>query len=296
MRRLIIVFFVGLSWLATLPAWATDRGALFKLSGHGHTMVLFGTMHAGAPGFYPLEPRIVQAVAAAPVLALELDPDLQPLEVAEAIRRQGLLAPGTDGYRQLAAPKLAQLDGMLRKSALEPVVAHSFKPVLLATMLSVAEFEKIGFSAQLAVEHELARLAHEHKVPIVGLETIDSQLGALAQMPEPVQWRFLDEFLGDVASGEQEKESRAIVAAWANADQRAFDALADKLWSDKSVTAKFTREVLMEGRNGPLTDKIEELLRKSDKGVAAIGVMHLVGRRSVPELLGARGIKVERVY
>jgi uncharacterized protein YbaP (TraB family) len=296
MRRLIIVFFVGLSWLATLPAWATDRGALFRLSGHGHTMYLFGTMHGGAPEFYPLEPRIAQAVAAAPVLALELDPDQPPQQVAQAIRRHGLLAPGSDSYQQLGERKLAQLDALARSAGLEPVVAHSFKPTMLATMLSMVEFEKIGYSTRLAVEHELARLAHEHKVRIVGLETMDSQLAALNQMPIKTQWQFLDEFLGDVASGEQEKESRAIAQAWANADQRALEAIVLKLQTDQTVTARYTREVLTDGRNGPLAGKIEELLRTLDKGVAAIGVMHLVGKRSVPELLVARGVKVERVY
>jgi hypothetical protein len=296
MRRLIIVFFVGLSWLAALPAWATDRGALFKLSGHGHTMYLFGTMHGGAPGFYPLEPRIAQAVAAAPVLALELDPDQPSQEVVEAIRRHGLLAPGSGGYQQLGERKLAQLDVLARGAGLEPVVAHSFKPMMLATILSVAQFEKIGYSTRLAVEHELARLAHEHKVRIVGLETMDSQLAALNQMPIETQWQFLDEFLGDVASGEEEKESRAMAVAWANADRQALDALATKLQTEQTVTARYTREVLMDGRNGPFADKIEELLRTQDKGVAAIGAMHLVGKRSVPELLAGRGVKVERVY
>jgi uncharacterized protein len=296
MQRLIIVFFAALAWVSAAPAWATDRGALFRLTGHGHTMYLFGTMHGGTPEFYPLEPRIANAVASAPVLALELDPDLPPLEVRQAIKRQGLLPPGSGGYERLAAPKRKQLDGLARSAGLEPVVARSFKPGLLATILSVAQFEKIGYSVQLAVERELARLAHENKVRIVGLETMDSQLAALGAMPEQTQWRFFDEFLDDVASGEQEKESRAIARAWANADQQALDALADKLRADQSVTAKFTREVLIDGRNGPLAAKIEDLLRKSDKGVAAIGVLHLVGRRSVPELLGARGVKVERVY
>lgn len=295
MRRLIIVCFAFLSWLA-LPAWAADRGALFKLSGHGHAMFLFGTMHGGAPEFYPLEPRIVQAVAAAPVLALELDPDAPPQEMAEAIRRHGLLAPGSGGYSQLGAARLEQLDAMARKAGLEPVVAHSFKPVLLATMLSVNEFEKVGYSPRLAVELELTRLAHENKVRILGLETMDSQLEALGRMPAQTQWRFLEEYLRDVASGEEEKEMLAIVKAWSTADQKALDAVAAKLWSDDSVTAKFTREVLIDGRNGPLADNIEELLKKFDKGVAAIGVMHLVGKRSVPELLGARGMRVERVY
>src|SRR3954462_10431092 len=65
MRRQIIVVFVSLFWLALSPAWGADRGALFKVEGSGHTMYLFGTIHVGQPGFYPLEPRIVAAVSGA---------------------------------------------------------------------------------------------------------------------------------------------------------------------------------------------------------------------------------------
>jgi uncharacterized protein len=72
MRRPIIVVFLSLLMLALPSAWAAERGALFKVSGSGHTMYLFGTMHVGLPEFYPLEPRIATAVQNASALALEV--------------------------------------------------------------------------------------------------------------------------------------------------------------------------------------------------------------------------------
>jgi uncharacterized protein YbaP (TraB family) len=76
----------------------------------------------------------------------------------------------------------------------------------------------------------------------------------------------------------------------------ALEAMAQRIVSDPSVSGKFTREVLIDGRNAGLADKIAALLKDQDKAVAAIGVLHLLGPRSVPELLRGRGLKVERMY
>ena len=86
MRRQIIVILLSLFCFALPSAWGADRGALFKVSANGHTMYLFGTMHVGVPEFYPLEPRIAQAVAGASTLALEIDAGRDPAGDGEGDR------------------------------------------------------------------------------------------------------------------------------------------------------------------------------------------------------------------
>jgi len=71
MRRQIIVMFCGLFLLplpaafAEVPPVAQNRGALFRVQDAGHTLYLFGTIHVGAPDFYPLEPTVTQALEGA---------------------------------------------------------------------------------------------------------------------------------------------------------------------------------------------------------------------------------------
>jgi uncharacterized protein YbaP (TraB family) len=296
LRRLIIVFFFGLAWLAQAPAWAVERGALFKLTAYGHTLHLFGTMHVGVAAFYPLEPRITEAVASASALALELDPDPSTLTAVRALDTYGVLPPGAAGYGQLGAGKLAQLDELARASGLSPASAHHFKPVLLATMLSLSQYEKLGYRPELSTDRVLARLAREHSVRIVELESLGGQLAMLDRLPGPAQWNFLNECLDSIASGAQASEARTVVDAWGSADQAGLDALAQRLQADDSVGGKFTREVLIDGRNYTLADKIDALLKADDKVVAGIGVLHLLGQHGVPELLRERGVTVERVY
>ncbi|PMQ02662.1 TraB/GumN family protein [Janthinobacterium sp. AD80] len=56
------------------------------------------------------------------------------------------------------------------------------------------------------------------------------------------------------------------------------------------------QKVLLDGRNPALADGIASLLSREKSSLAAIGVLHLVGTKSVPELLRQKGLKVERVY
>ncbi|MGZ5199361.1 MAG: TraB/GumN family protein [Telluria sp.] len=291
------MIFLNLAWLASATAAAAERGALFRLSAHGHSMYLFGTMHVGLPAFYPLEPRIAEAVANAPVLALELDPDPAPAAAGRAVAQHGMLSKeAAAGYAKLPPQKRALLDDDIRQAGLDPQGARKLKPVLLAALLSVAEYQKLGYRADLSADRELARLAREHNVPVMELESLEGQLAMLDQLPPADQWIFLTECLDSIESGAQLKEARTVVAAWGSADRAALDAVAQRTAADTSVSGGFTRDVLLNGRNTVLAGKLDDLLQKENGAVVAIGVLHLLGDRSVPALLAARGISVERVY
>ncbi|GAB3470077.1 hypothetical protein GCM10027321_40030 [Massilia terrae] len=260
-------------------------------------MYLFGTMHVGVPAFYPLEPRIAEAVANAPVLALELDPNPSPFAASRAVDKYGTLPKdAAGGYAELPEKKRAFLDEEIRGAGMDPRNAHRLKPVLLAALLSVAEYEKLGYRPELSTDRELARMARANGVPIVELESLDSQLDMLNRLAPPDQWRFLDESLDSLESGAQRKEARNVVDAWGSADRHALDQVAQRTAADNTLAGRFTREVLIDGRNVVLASKLNDLLEKHNGAVVAIGVLHLLGERGVPALLAAHGVTVERVY
>jgi uncharacterized protein YbaP (TraB family) len=295
MRRQIIVVFLSLFWLALSPAFGADRGALFKIAGNGHTMYLFGTMHVGQPGFYPLEPRIAAAIAGASTLALEIDPNEDPASMASALQTYGMAAPGHT-IEQMTPIFRARLYKALGKAGIEPSAVARFKPWLVATVLAMAEYASQGYRADLSVDAHLAQLARASKVPVIALETPALQMGLFGRLSDAEQMRFLEESIELIENGKQNAEVRQIVEAWRTADQRAFDAIAARTDSDTSVSGKFVKTVLLDERNVVIADKLAALLLRADRSVAAIGVLHLVGNGSVPALMKARGMSVERVY
>ena len=296
MRHPIFVWMTCLLWLIAVPAWAVERGALFKVTGQGHTQYLFGTMHVGLPEFYPLEPRIVDAVKRASTLALEIDPAQPPAEMAQAMLRQGMIVPAGAGYERMVPARRAQLDAALKVAGVDAESARTLNPAMLAALISLSQLQKLGYRPDLSADAWLAQLARRGKTRIVALETVDSQLGQFKKLSSAEQWHFLDESLDNLASGEELEEARGLVEAWAHADRAALDGLARRAEEDASVSGKFMREVLLDGRNGALADKLAALLKREEQTVAAIGLLHLLGKRGVPALLEAKGYRVERVY
>jgi uncharacterized protein YbaP (TraB family) len=296
MRRPIIVVFFSFLLLAFGPAAAAERGALFKVTANGHTLHLFGTIHAGRPDYYPLEPRISAAMAAAPTLALEIDAARDLAAMMAAMREHGMFAPGSAGFAGLSAQRRARIESALKKAGIDLGSAAQLRPWMLIAMLGMMESAKLGYKAELGVDLHLAQLARAGKTPIAELESAQYQAALFNSIPLEQQWRLLEETLEMIAAGSHTQEARELLEAYDRADRAALDKIAQRVETDPSLTGKYTRELLLDQRNGPMADKVAALLAREDKVVVAVGLLHLLGKRGLPELLRARGMTVERVY
>ncbi|MHA4868780.1 TraB/GumN family protein [Duganella sp. PWIR1] len=301
MQRQIILMFCSLFFFvvgslgAAEQAPAQNRGALFKVQQQqsGQTIYLFGTIHVGAKDFYPLEPRLAGLLKQAPVLALEIDPLGDPQKLARAVQRHGL----SNKAAAAMPPVLRQrLDRLLRQYNIDADAVASMKPWLLASLLTVSEFATQGYEASLAVDAHLSKQAHAAGQKIVELESADSQMALFDRMTAAEQLQFLQEAIAGIEDKEQAGQAREIADAWRHADVQALDALARKAEQDDTFSGRFVQQVLLEGRNPALADSVVNLMARENNSVAAIGVLHLVGKTSVPELLRKRGLTVERIY
>lgn len=302
MRRQIIVMFCGLFLLplqhafAEAPPAAVNRGALFKVQQAGHTLYLFGTIHVGSPDFYPLEPTVTRALREAGALALEVDPLGDQRAGVAAVLKYGMDAPGAKvppDCRQTLAPRLAPL---LQKYGLQPAATALMKPWMLASVLAIGEFSTLGYSPTLAVDSYLSKQAKSYRIPIVELESMDSQMALFGAMTTADQCRFLEDGIDAIEAQHQSDEAREIAQAWRTADQAALERISATAEQDPSYAAQFVQKVLLDGRNPALADGIARLLSRETHSLAAIGVLHLVGTNSVPKLLEQKGLKVERIY
>ncbi|MEV4780359.1 TraB/GumN family protein [Burkholderia sp. LMU1-1-1.1] len=297
--------FCSLFCFALGPAWAADqaadqrqapnRGALFKVRNGEHALYLFGTIHVGSKEFYPLEPRVAGVLKQAPVLALEIDPLGDPQKLARAVQKYGLVGPGA------AAPALSpewrrRLDALLKQYQIEPQTVAAMKPWLLASLLTVSEFASQGYDAAQAVDAHLAKQAHDRGQKVIELESPEGQMGLFGNLSPAEQLLFLQETIAGIEDKEQVKQAREIAEAWRNADAKALDALAAQAERDDSFSGRFVQKVLLDGRNPALADSMIKLMARENNSVAAIGVLHLIGKGSVPELLRQRGMTVERIY
>jgi uncharacterized protein YbaP (TraB family) len=306
MRRKIIVMFCLLLGFSLGPLQAApeqaaqsipNRGALFKLQRDGHTAWLFGTIHVGAPDFYPLEPRVMAALDRATAVALEVDPRGDNGKLMQAVRQYGMYAAGGGpASAEIGAAYRPRLARLLTQYGIASAAVAPMKPWMLASVLTVSEFAAQGYSSELAVDSWLSQRAHQRKQKVVELESAASQMALFDRMTSAEQARFLEDGIDAIEDKEQGVQPRDIAQAWRSADRAKLEALAQKAAEDDTFSGKFVQKVLLDERNPQLADAIVRLMSKEQHGFAAIGILHLVGTDSVPELLRRRGVAVERIY
>nr|WP_269106699.1 TraB/GumN family protein [Massilia sp. TS11] len=270
---------------------------MFKASKGTQSLVVFGTMHVGRPDFFPLENRLLEAIAQARVLALEIDQAADPAKNASVMQQAMLLPPGAPNpYASLNAQQRTRLNQLLGSAGMQFAAVQGMRPWALAVVLSVQQFAAAGYRADLASDSYLASYARAKGVKVAELESVAEQLGHFLRLSDADQLRFLTDALEQAESGKQLQDLHDLVDAWGHADRAAIDQLAARAAADSSFSGVFTQKVLLEGRNGPLAERIGALLDKEGQVVVAIGLLHLVGPQSVIAKLEAKGWKFERVY
>lgn len=274
---------------------APRRGALYRISDGRHTLHLFGTIHVGAPDFYPLESRIMRAIDQASTLALELDPQ-NAGALQAAVARHGLYPDGRR-YEQELAPELARrTTAALRRYQLPAERLQNFRPWMLATALTVQEYASGGYKPELAVDSYLAGAVRAHGGKVIELESAERQMSVFSRLDAAQQAQFLGDTLDELDDADLARKLDELVGAWRRADSGGFAQALREMGDDKSFASRFTRHALLDERNPGLADGIAALLAGQDKAVAAIGILHLVGPGSVPELLKHKGLQVEQLY
>lgn len=279
---------------ATSDTSVQHHGALFKIQDKHHTLYLFGTIHVGAPDFYPLEPRVLRALKQAPAVALELDP-YKTLTMQAAVLRHGLYPEGQSYQTEMSVPQQRQLEDALTKYGIPVQSISRFRPWMIASLLTVEEFGSKGFRSDLAVDSYLAGLARKSNKPVIELEGADQQLALFGALSQAQQNLLLDDTIRELNDPKKAANVVKLAQFWRTADLDGLHQLLDHMAGDDSFVNRFTKEILLDQRNPELADRIAGLLRKQDHVFVAIGILHLVGTTGVPALLQQRGLRIERL-
>lgn len=284
---------LALLMLAPAPAFAreTARVALWKLSDTDTTIYLFGTVHALPKDLtWDIGP-VRQAFDKADTLVVEVvEPDDAARTLAPMMR-MGLAAPGT-------VPPLAErVPGKLR-TALGALVARSpfpaqaldrFETWLAALILVGPTISDAGLDPSTGADRALMENARKRGVPIVGLETMEQQLGYFDTLPEADQRALLEAVVDD--EGNVKQQFDALIAAWARGDVAALETLAD----DELKASPHIRDVLLKARNARWADWLAKRMATPGTVFVAVGAGHLAGHDSVQAMLAAKGLKVQRL-
>jgi uncharacterized protein YbaP (TraB family) len=254
---------------------------LWSAAKDGKVTYFLGTMHVGIDAEARLPALVWSKLDAARVFAMEAD--LDDPQAAAAI--------------QPTAGSLREALGEAYWKKLEDAIGASVASTVehLPPMVPAAALSMRGLPPTPAMDKVLsARAVREHK-PVIFLEPAARQLAILGKWMDV---KALKMMLDELPSGEQ--RVRAMLAAYADGDERALLAISDDEQADALqhgyTAGEYAQEMneMLYDRNAAWIAAIDQL-HAAGGGFVAVGALHLVGPRSVLELLAHEGYQVTRL-
>lgn len=270
-------------------------GQLYRVTHEGKISYLYGTVHVGRDGVYPLDEVAARALRASRALVIELD-IRQDKAFQLALARHARYPDGDSVQRHLAPATLDKLAPALARAGIQLASVQHYKPWLIANLLVGAELDQHGYQRSQAAEYALLAAAQQQDKAVRELESADYQLGLFDSLDERQQEQYLLENLADLADGDALKKSQALLQAWSAADGAGIKAAWRSATSGDSVSAGFMQRVLLGKRNPEMAASIERIMQQDQVAFVGVGLLHLVGEDGLPQLLKRRGYQVEQLY
>jgi uncharacterized protein YbaP (TraB family) len=222
----------------------------------------------------------------AKTLVMEIDmDDVDPLAGAQTTMRLGLLPAGETLSKQLTPDTAAKMAAYAERLGIPIAMLETFRPWLAAITLTQLQLMKLGLDPQSGIEQRMViRAAADHK-EILGLETVDEQLGMMANLSPKLQAEFLNQTLAE--ADQIETEIDKMIVAWRTGDSVALE----KFLLDMNESPEISR-ALVTDRNRSWMTRLDKMLNDKQDYLVIVGAMHLVGKDGLVELLKQRGFKV----
>ena len=223
------------------------------------------------------------------VLELHLTPEVEAETVKKSLTL-GLYPQGDSVDKHLSPEAWKRYSNYLESSG-KPVAAFArMKPWLASLGLLLDTLGQDGFVPALGIDRYFQEKAEKDAKPIESLETVDEQLGTLANLDDKVQELMLLEFLD--TKDEIAPQMEQAFFAWSAGDVEGIEKLL--LSSVTEPEYEPLHQKLFVERNQRMAAKVREYLKGSGSSLVIVGSGHLVGDDGIVALI-ARDHAIEQL-
>lgn len=286
MKKLLFVF----STIFYFSASAQYNSLLWKISGNGlkQPSFLYGTMHTSDARVFAFSDSVMPFLNSARAYAMELDPK-EALDLSLITK----LMMGKDYSLKKMIPEREYklLDSVVKKQiGFSVSLFDNVAPVLTMTVLEMGSMDLSDSSIDgntEVLDMYFYKQAKKMKKKIIGIETVDEQLGALNSLNYQEQADLLLEEIHLL----EENNTEGIDAVKFYVEQN-LDSLASSDM-EAQMPEKFYK-ALVTDRNIRMANCIAEFI-KAQSTFIAVGALHLPKATGVIDLLRKKGFAVEVV-
>lgn len=291
LKNTVKYFSLGAVFLATsitsLSSYA--QSSVWQVSKGNDHIYIGGTVHILPPSEFPLPDEFSQAYKKSDSIVLETKlPDEGDTAFQMKMMQQVSYSGGKTIANKISAGTEKQLTEYLASLGMQLPMVEKFKPGFLMTMFAMLEAQRAQLSGE-GVDIFYSKQAKNDKKAINYFESVEFQLDMIAKLGEGDEDRFIKSNLKQM-KGFKEQFS-GLLSAWRTGDEDKIYELGVKPMSEDPKTVK----AMLTDRNQNWIPQIEAMFGDKDKEFVLVGVAHLVGDKSVLQLLEVKGYKVEKL-
>lgn len=288
-RRYGFLFLLGL--LLQVSAYAEVHAPFYEATRGKQSVYILGTLHVGKPDFYPFRQEIRTALKQSTHLYLELNHDQaaaeQKMAHAMLCARPCLKEALSDNEWKALSARLGNAEAAIQE-------VGRIKPWAAAVVLAMADYLALGFSPELAVEKHLTDASKGKSV--IGLESIDEQIGLFSGMPAAEQKELLVQWI-NMTPQERLRMSGELIEMWKAGDADALYAWYQRVqaqYSSSPETAEaFDRRFIVERNHVFVERMLSRISKKPGPFFMAVGALHLGGPEGVLALMKKQGFTIK---
>ncbi len=285
-------------WLLLICLWCVSQagiadslpfsqGLLFEVrSDQGAVSHVFGTIHSDDKRTLRLSEPVQQAFDRSHTLCVEVDMAPQKLVSAMTMMFLG----GQRLLPDILGPDLyARLVTVAGQRGVPEVALRHHKPWAIAVILSTPPSQGGEF-----LDLMLYRLALQADKRLVGLESVEEQLGLFDNLSESDQVLLLEEVLNN--SAKMPTIFEELIETYLQRDLGGLVEINEQQMvdSDPELTARLTTQ-LIDDRNLRMVQRLQPYLEQGGVFVA-VGALHLPGELGILKQLQTKGFQVVRKY
>lgn len=288
-RPVLLALFL-ISQLGVTVGAAEGKLPLWKVEGGNSPLYLLGSIHFLKSSDYPLAVPMETAYQNAQVVVFETDmAALESPATQIKFLTKGRLPEGGKLSDELSPEVYEKLMEHAEKAGLPGMILDALKPSMAVMMIVALEIQKMGFDPDYGVDQHFFERAQQDEKTIVPLETVDFQIGLITDFTKEEGELLVETTLEEFQTFTEEFSE--LVAAWKVGDTGTLD----EILNEAKQGAPTIMKRFLTDRNARWVPQIEKLARGDKATTVIVGAAHLLGEKSVVELLQKKGFKVTQI-
>jgi len=290
MTAIIMAVLLTLLFVNT-PYAETKKGKSFiwSFESGNNTIYLLGSIHVLNKESYPLPEEVEKMYDCCRKIMFETDLDsMNDISVQGKMLRRGMYPTGQSLSGNISAETYEMLRKKLEASGLSILPFDQFRPWMVALTLAGSEMLRLGFDPELGVDRRFFSRAKQDSKALIFLETNEFQINLFAGLGRTRQEALLKQILVEIKI--IESMFADMVNAWKNGNAEKLDSIMNESFREFPDL----HERLITRRNRRWVANILNHARQKGDLLVVVGAAHLVGEKSVVDLLRQKGYEVKQ--